>query len=99
MTLTFTFAGPDGQVIASHSGRVVVYVKHAWTRHLLEEAAYAFQPVTPTGPWSLGGGGMDDPESVFWAARMVLPHWTLTGDTPKVPHMSPPAPGILYAPS
>lgn len=95
-TLTFTFHGPDGQTVAAVDGRVIVNVADHGLEADLEDAAALHWPVTPTGPWWLGGGGITDPASVFWAARMVLPHWFLTGDTPPVPTIPDPEPGVDY---
>lgn len=97
--LTFTFTGPDGQTVAAVDGRVVVVDVHSWgLRFDLKDAAAVPWPITPTGPWWLGGEGMDDPASVFWAVKYGLPwgQWVHTGDVPEVPDIGPTVPGILY---
>lgn len=95
--LTFTFHGPDGQTVAAVDGRVVVVDVHSWgLRFDLDDAAATPWPVTPTGPWWLGGKGMDDPASAFWAVRFTLPTWAVTGDTPEVPDLPAGDPTVVY---
>lgn len=96
--LTFTFHGPDGQTVAAVDGVVVVDLRDPGLENVLARAASTPWPVTLTGPWWLGGEGMDDPASVFWAARMALPRdqWTHIGDTPPVPRIPAPEPGVVY---
>ncbi len=94
--LTFTFHGPDGQHVAAVDGVVSVDVRDHWKAYLLEKAAASLQPQTPTGPWRLGGKGMEDAASVYWAARMVVPGWPRTGQTPRTPYMPPGEPGVVY---
>lgn len=94
---TFTFSGPDGQVVAASGGHVFVRVWDAATLVALHDAADDPVPVTATGPWT-GGEGLEDPTSAYWAARAVVPGWTFTGDVPEVPEVPPVDPSVVYSP-
>ncbi|KAA0917010.1 hypothetical protein [Dietzia sp. ANT_WB102] len=100
--LTFTFTGPDGQTIGAVDGRVFVdagsLVESLILRADLADDADRRWPVTPTGPWWLGGEGIQDAASVFWAVKHTLPRWewTHTGDTPPVPDIGPTDPWVVY---
>ncbi|MBB1024917.1 MULTISPECIES: hypothetical protein [unclassified Dietzia] len=96
--LTVTFSGPDGQTVAAVDGVVVVDLRDPGVEDGMARAAASPWPVTATGPWWLGGGGSTDPSSVFWAARTALPReqWTHTGDTPPVPRIPAPEPGVVF---
>lgn len=102
MTLSFTFNGPDGQTIGAVDGVVFVDagspVASLILRANLADAAARQWPVTPTGPWWLGGEGIQDAASVFWAVRHTLPRWTHSGDTPPVPELPAPDPWVVYSP-
>lgn len=98
--LTFTFTGPEGQTVGAVDGVVVVDAGSPVASLILwadlEDAAARPWPVTPTGPWWLGGLGMADAASVYWAARYVVPRWAVTGDTPPIPRIPAPEPGVVY---
>ncbi|AVM65390.1 hypothetical protein C3V38_14445 [Dietzia sp. oral taxon 368] len=95
--LTYTFTGPDHQVVAAVDGVVTVRVWDTATLVALYDAADTAVPVTATGPWT-GGEGLEDPTSAYYAARAVVPTWTFTGDVPEVPEVPPWDPHVVYAP-
>ena len=95
--LTYTFTGPDHQVVAAVDGVVTVRVWDVATLVALHDAADDPVRVTATGPFT-GGEGLEDPVSAFYAARAVVPVWTHTGDTPEVPEIPPVDPGVVYSP-
>lgn len=95
--LTFTFTGPDGQVVAASGGHVFVRVWDTGVLLALHDAADDAVRVTATGPWT-GGEGLEDPTSAYYAARAVVPMWTFSGDTPEVPEIPPWDPHVVYSP-
>ena len=96
--LTYSFTGPDGQVVAASGGRVVtVRVWDVATLVALYDAADDPVRVTVTGPFT-GGRGLEDPTSAYYAARAVVPAWTFSGDTPEVPEIPPWDPHVVYSP-
>lgn len=92
--LTYTFTGPDGQTVRAVDGVVTVAVGSLVMD--LEDAAARRWPVTPTGPWWLGGEGIENAASVYWAVRHIWPTWTHTGDAPEPPEIPAPEPGVVY---
>lgn len=94
---SFTFSGPDDQVVAASGGVVTVRVWDAATLVALQDAADDAVRVTATGPFT-GGEGLEDPTSAYYAARAVVPGWTFTGDVPEVPEVPPLDPHVVYEP-
>ncbi|MCT1639745.1 hypothetical protein [Dietzia cinnamea] len=95
--LTYTFTGPDHQVVAAVDGVVTVRVWDVATLVALYDAADDPVPVTATGPWT-GGEGLEDPTSAYHAARAVVPEWTFSGEAPEVPEIPAWRPDVVYAP-
>lgn len=63
----------------------------------LPDVAVDLARVTVTGPFT-GGEGLEDPTFASYAARAVLPEWTISGDPPPVPEIPPVDPGVVCAP-
>lgn len=95
--LTFAFVGPDHQVVAASGGRVTVRVWDVHRLLALHDSATDAVRVTATGPF-VGGGGLEDPVSAYFAALAVVPGWSFTGEVPEVPEVPPTPPGIVCAP-
>lgn len=97
-TLTYAFTGPDGQTVAASGGRVVVRVWDVAILVALYDAADDPVRVTVTGPF-VGGEGLEDPASAYYAARATLPEaWEFSGGVPPWPEIGPTPPGIVCAP-
>ncbi|HIW68877.1 MAG TPA: hypothetical protein H9878_12275 [Candidatus Dietzia merdigallinarum] len=95
--LTFTFTGPGHQFVAAVDGVVVMMTDSPLLPMDLEDAATQAWPITPTGPFWLGGEGITDAASVFWAMKYGMGlRWVHSGDVPEVPEIPPPEPGVIY---